>query len=253
MDFTAVIQARMGSTRLPNKVLMKINGITVIECLLEQISHSKLLTNKIIATTTTTDDDKIILIAKSLGINVFRGSQTDVLDRYYQCAKQFSIKNIVRISGDAPLIDPTIMDRTINLYEKSKFDYVNNFSTNRFPIGTEVEVFSFSTLEKVWQNAVKPSEREHVTSYIYTNPDKFSIGHLNNVSDLSNLHWTVDRKEDLEFVRAIYKNINRKPILLEDILKLLDDQPSLLEINKEIDPREGYKKSLLDDLNSATK
>lgn len=253
MDFTAIIQARMDSARLPGKVLMKINGITVIECLLEQLSYSKLLTDKIIATTTETADDQITRVVKSLGINFFRGNQSDVLDRYYQCAKQFSIKNIIRISGDAPLIDPSIVDRTIQLYQKSNLEYVNNFSKNRFPIGTEVEVFSFSTLEKAWQNAIKPSEREHVTSYIYNNSDKFSIDYLENTSDLSNLHWTVDRKEDLEFVKAIYKNINGKPILLEDILKLLDEQPSLLEINKKIDPHEGYKKSLLEDLNSNKK
>lgn len=253
MNFTAIIQARTGSNRLPNKVLMKINGITLIEFLLDQLSHSKLLNNKIIATTTEKTDDRLVMIAKSLGINYFRGSQLDVLDRYYKCAKSFSINHIVRISGDAPLIDPQIVDMTIQLYQKSNFDYVNNFNKHRFPIGTEVEVFSFSTLEKAWRNANKPSEREHVTPYIYNNLDKFSIGHLENTSDLSKLHWTVDRIEDLEFVKTIYQNINKRPILLDDILKLLDEQPSLLDINKNIDPQEGYKKSLLEDSRSDDK
>jgi spore coat polysaccharide biosynthesis protein SpsF len=253
MNFTAIIQARTGSTRLPNKILMKINGITVIESLLNQLSNSKLLTDKIIATTKEKDDDQIIVIAKALGVNHFRGSQFDVLDRYYECAKQFSINQIVRISGDAPLIDPQIVDKTIQLYQKSNFDYVNNFNRFRFPIGTEVEVFSFSILEKAWQNATKSSEREHVTPYIYNNPDKFSIGHLENTSDLSDLHWTVDRKEDLEFVKTVYKNISKRPILLEDILKLLEEHPSLLDINRKIDPHEGYKKSLLEDIKSDDK
>ena len=248
MNCTAVIQARMGSNRLPGKVLMKINGITVLECLLGQLSYSKHLTNKIIATTTEKNDDQIVDIAKSMGISFFRGNQSDVLDRYYQCAKEFSIKNIVRISADAPLIDPTIVDKTIQVYEKSNFDYVNDFSKNRFPVGTEVEVFSFTALEKAWKNAIKPSEREHVTSYFYNNPDVFSIGHLENTSDLSNLHWTVDRAEDLEFVKTIYGGISKRPILLDDILRLLAERPSLLEINKKIDPREGYKKSLSEDL-----
>lgn len=250
MNYTAVIQARMGSIRLPGKVLMKINGITVLECLLEQISYSKYLTDKIIATTTEKNDDQIIDVAKSMGVSFFRGNQSDVLDRYYQCAKKFSINNIVRISADAPLIDPSIVDRTIQIYEKSNFDYVNNFSKNRFPVGTEVEVFSFSALEKVWKNAIKPSEREHVTPYFYNNPDVFSIGHLENTLDLSNLHWTVDRAEDLEFVKTIFQSINKRPILLDDILQLLTKRPSLLEINKKIDPHEGYKKSISDDLNS---
>lgn len=183
-----------------------------------------------------------------MNADYFRGNQFDVLDRYYQCAKYYGIENIVRISGDAPLIDPRIVDKVIDYYKNSQFDYVNNFNyKNRYPVGTEVEIFSFKTLETAWKKAKKPSEREHVTPYIYSNPNEFSISHLEYGYDLSNLHWTVDRLEDLEFVRTIYKKIDKRPILLEDILKLLEKEPALLVINKKIDPHQGYKKSLQED------
>lgn len=247
MNIAAIIQARMGSIRLPKKVLMKINGITVLESLVNQLSFSKYLNQKIIATTTDKSDDILIDFIKSLNMMYFRGNQFDVLDRYYQCAKYYSIKNIVRISGDAPLIDPEIVDKTIELYLRSNLDYVNNFNKNRFPIGTEVEVFSFATLETTWKNAKKYSEREHVTPYIYNNPRLFSIGHLENNTDLSNLHWTVDRVEDLEFVRIIHSKISKKPVLLQDILDLLKKEPAILEINKNVNPHEGYEKSLQED------
>lgn len=250
MDSVAIIQARMSSTRLPEKILMKINGVSIIESLLNQLSYSKLLSRKIIATSN--DDSELPLIKQLdfMKISYFRGSQTDVLDRYYQCAKNYKIEQIVRISGDAPFIDPNIVDKAIDFFNNSNFDYVNNFNDkNRYPVGSEVEVFGFNTLEKAWKNAKKPSEREHVTSYIYNHPEDFEIGNLEYVCDLSHLHWTVDRVQDLEFVRAIYKNIKKKPILLDDILNLLKSQPKLLEINKNIDSQEGYKKSLEEDKN----
>ena len=244
---TAIIQARLNSSRLKRKILLKIQDKNLLQHLFSQLSYSRQIDKKIIATTIDKMDNEIEEFAKSENITCFRGNSFDVLDRYYQCAKFFHLETIVRISGDAPLIDPSIVDKTIQLFKKSDFEYVNNFSKNRFPIGTEVEVFSFSTLEKAWLNATKHSEREHVTSYIYNNPENFSIGHLENTTNNSNLPWSVDRIEDLEFVKEIYKNIKKRPILLDDILKLLKKKPFLLDSNKNIDPHEGYKKSLLND------
>jgi len=250
MNSVAIIQARTGSTRLPNKILMKINGVSIIESLLNQLSYSKYLTQKIIATTIQPSDNNLIKLLDSVNATYFRGKELDVLDRYYQCAKQFGIKQIVRISGDAPFIDPQIVDKIIEFFNNSNFDYVNNFNDeNRYPVGAEVEVFSFQTLETAWINSKKPSEREHVTPYIYTNPTLFKIGHLEYTEDLSKFHWTVDRSEDLEFVKAIYKKIKNKPILLENILELLKKEPNLLDINKNVDSHEGFKKSLKEDKN----
>lgn len=247
MKIEAIIQVRVGSTRLPRKVLMKINDSTLLEFQIEQLRHSKLLNNIVIATTENKEDDVIYEMAKSLGVNSFRGNETDVLDRYYCCAKYFSIKHIVRINGDAPFIDPTIVDAVITFYKNGNFDYVSNFFKKTFPAGTEVEVFSFNTLKTTWKNAKKPSEREHVTPYIYNNPTKFRIGSVENNENVSNLHWTVDRKEDLDFVRHVYRHINKKPIFLSDIMRVLKEHPSLLDINKNTNSLEGYLKSLEND------
>lgn len=244
MQVSAIIQARMGSTRLPGKIMKKLNGISLLECQLNQLQNSKLLDKIIIATTTNPEDNIIEEFGHSKNIQCFRGSSLDVLDRYFQCAKKFNLKHIARITSDCPLIDPTIVDQTIEIYNNETYDYVNNFYKRSFPSGTEVEIISFNTLEKTWKEAKKPSEREHVTPYIYNNPMKFKIGSLEYETNISNLHWAVDRIEDFKLVKTLYQKINKKPILLADILNLIKKEPSLLEINKYTNPHEGYFKSL---------
>ena len=229
-DLTAIIQVRMGSTRFPDKIFKKINGLTVLECLLEQLSYSQLLTNKIIATSTRTKDDLIANFAKSKKINFFRGQEIDVLDRYYQCAKKFNLKNIIRITSDCPLIDPTIIDKVLSIYQSGNYDYVSNFYKNRCPSGFEVEVFSFSCLESSWTQA-NGDEREHVTKFIYNNPKYFKIGSFDNDKSYVNLHLSVDTERDLKLISSLYNKINSKPILLSNVLKILKQNPDLLKIN----------------------
>jgi spore coat polysaccharide biosynthesis protein SpsF len=240
MKPVVIIQVRMSSTRLPGKVLKKLNGITVLESLLNQLNYSKLLNDKIIATTSNSEDDVIVNFCKSKEIKCFRGSQDDVLDRYYNCAKKFSINTILRITSDCPLMDPQVVDNVIDFYLKNSYDYVNNFYKRTYPYGNDVEIFSLKVLEKVWEKATKPSEREHVTPYIYNNPDEFSLGWIENKENLSEFHWTIDRKEDLIFVQNIFKKISKRPILMKDIIDVIKDDPSLLEINKNTNPNEGY-------------
>jgi len=236
----AIIQVRMGSTRLPGKVLKKLNGITILESLLNQLNYSRLLNDKIIATTLNSEDDVIVNFCESKGIKCFRGSVNDVLDRYHKCAKKFSINTIIRITSDCPLMDPQVVDDVIDFYLKNSYDYVNNFYKRTYPYGNDVEIFSLKVLEKVWEKATKLSEREHVTPYIYNNPDEFSLGWIENKENLSEFHWTVDRKEDLIFVQKIFKKISKRPILMKDIIDVIKDDPSLLEINKNTNPNEGY-------------
>jgi len=244
MKPVAIIQVRMSSTRLPGKVLKKLNGITVLESLLNQLNYSKLLNDKIIATTSNSEDDVIFNFCKSKEIKCYRGSQDDVLDRYYNCAKKFSINTIIRITSDCPLMDPQVIDDVIDFYLKNSYDYVNNFYKRTYPYGNDVEIFSIKVLEKVWEKATKPSEREHVTPYIYNNPGEFSLGWIENKENLSEFHWTIDRKEDLIFVQNIFKKISKRPILMKDIIDVIKDDPSLLEINKNTNPNEGYLKSI---------
>jgi spore coat polysaccharide biosynthesis protein SpsF len=212
----------MGSTRLPGKVMMKINDDTILSSLFRQLDFSKRINRKIIATTNNKEDNIIEKFARENTIAVFRGSNLDVLDRYYQCAKKLSINQIVRITADNPLIDPEIVDQIVSVYEEGNYDYVNNFTKRTFPYGTEVEVFSFKTLEKTWQNTKDPYDREHVTPFIYNNPGIFSTKCIEYHENISNLRWTVDDIDDLERVRKIYSKINKRPIVLADILKSID-------------------------------
>ena len=241
---TAIIQARLNSSRLNKKILLKIENKNLLEHLFSQLSYSTHIDKKIIATTINKIDDEIENFAKLQNITFFRGNPLDVLDRYYRCAKFFNLETIVRISGDAPLIDPSIVDKTIEYYKKNNFDYVSNFFNRSYPIGTEIEIFSFKTLEKCWMNAKKSSEKEHVTPFIYNNPELFKIGHIEYKKNISHLHWTVDQIEDFKFVELIFKKIKKRPILMDDILELLENEPGLLEINKNIDPFEGSRNLL---------
>ena len=237
----------MGSNRLPGKVLMKIDEKTILEYVLNQLSSCTLLDEIIVNTTTLSEDTQIVECAKKMNVNFFRGSEKNVLDRYYQCAKNFSIDIIVRITSDNPLIDPNIVDDAIKIFKENSYDYVTNCRQRTFPYGTEVEVFTFKALEQCWKNAKKPSELEHVTPYIYNNSDKFIIHDLLNAKNLSNLRWTVDRANDLELVRILASKIQKRPILMKDILKIFSKEPNLENINKNNIPNEGFLKSLKED------
>jgi spore coat polysaccharide biosynthesis protein SpsF len=243
-----IVQARMGSVRLPNKVLMAIDQKTsVLSSVINQLKFSKKLEKILVATTSNVEDDKIEEAVKRLGIECFRGNEKNVLDRYYQCAKNFSITTVVRITCDCPLIDPYILDHIVEQFFSGDYDYASNTITRTFPDGIDVEVFSLSALEKSWKNAKLPSEKEHVTSFIKNNSDLFNLKDVKNNEDLSNLRWTVDEKEDLDLVKEIFKKIPKNPILMNNILKLFSQEPDLIKINSHIIPNEGMIKSLNED------
>jgi len=243
-----IIQARMGSTRLPGKVLKTVDGKnSSLYYTVSQLKHCKKIEKIIIATTTLEEDDVIETFSKNLGIDVFRGSSTNVLDRYFQCANLFKIDTIIRTTADCPLIDPTIIDRGIKIFQSENYDYVTNTFPRTFPDGNETEIFSFDTLKKAWDNAKLPSEHEHVTPYFRNNKQDFKIKNFEHTDNISNLRWTIDFPEDLELVKILISKIQSRPIHLKDILKLLNSQPELLEINKDHEPNEGLKRSLEED------
>lgn len=249
MMIGCIIQARMGSTRLPEKVMKTLEkNVTVLDFVIEQINKSKFIDKIIIATTTLSEDDVIEDHVKSLGISVFRGKSHDVLDRYYQCGKKFNLPIIVRITSDCPLIDPEISDLVISKFDPLKYDYVCNTHPRTFPQGTETEIFSFKSLKIAWKNAKLPSEREHVTPFFYNNKNKFRILNVKNEEDLSNLRWCLDRKEDLIVLRKIVSTIKSRPILTKHILNMYKMEPKVFEKNKRYSALEGYMKSLNDDV-----
>ena len=248
MKFSCIIQSRLNSTRLPNKAILNVEkNSTLLEFCISQVKNSKLVENIILATTKLSQDSQLVKIATSKNIDFFRGDEDDVLSRFFNCAKKFSLENIIRITADNPLIDPSLIDKAIEKFSEDKFDYVTNCLNRTFPYGTEVEIFSFSALEKAWKNAHKKSEREHVTPYFYNNPRNFRIYNITNSKNLSHLRYTVDRKNDFEVVKKIIHFVKSRPILLTDIEKLYGNFPEIFSINSNNIPNEGYMKSLVND------
>jgi len=239
-----IIQARMGSSRLPKKIFMHLDdSSTVFDFVLNQLSSSKFIKKIIIATTTLEEDNEVEKFSINSKINCFRGSSEDVLDRYYQCAKKFSISTIIRITSDCPLVDPKIIDNAIEIFQSNSFDYVSNTQPITFPVGIAVEIFSFDVLENAWKNAKLPSEREHVTPYIYNHKEKFSIYQIKSPKNYSFIRLTVDKSNDLKYLRLLISKIEKRPILLDDVLKFTSDNPESVKINNDTLPLEGYLKS----------
>ena len=235
----------MSSTRLPGKVLMKLDKKhTVLDYLINQLKHSKLLGKIIIATTNLEEDNAIVNFAKKNEIEYFRGESDDVLDRYYQCAKNFSSDNILRITSDNPLVDPTVIDDLIINYQKSSCDYASTNLARTYPFGIDAEIFSFNTLEKTWKNAILPSEREHVSPYMIKHSKIFKQFNLRNPIKVPILRLTIDREEDLELIRIVISKIPERPVIMDNILELYNNEPKLFEINSHIDSLEGYNKSI---------
>ena len=230
-----IIQARMNSTRLPGKVLMNIDGkFPALFYTVEQLKNSKLLEKIVIATSSNQEDNDIEKFCRKYNIKCFRESLENVLDRYYQCAKEFGITTIVRIPADKPLIDPEMVDEVIQKFKENSFDCVTNFQPSTVPSGTEVEIFSFSALETAWKNASSALDKEHVTPYIYRNKEQFKIFNVVNKEDLSNFRWALDYKEDLELIRKIVMKIEKRPILTRDIINLLNKEKELIKINQNV-------------------
>lgn len=233
-----IIQARMGSSRLPGKVIKRIEGKTALEHIIERLKRIKGNKKIILATTDKKEDDILEIIGKKNGAFVFRGSEKDVLDRFYQASKILGLRHIVRITADCPLIDPNIVEKTVDFYFDNKFDYVGNSHPPTFPDGMDAEIFSFETLEKCWENAKTREEREHVTLYILKNIQNFKIGNYSDKEDFSDLRLTLDEKEDLTLIAKIYKELykNNPNFGLKEIIELFDKKPELLKINEKINP-----------------
>ncbi|MGI0060961.1 MAG: cytidylyltransferase domain-containing protein [Nitrosotalea sp.] len=234
----AVVQTRMGSTRLPGKVMKEICGKPMLSLMLERLSHSKLIDEIIVATTYNKNDDIIYDLAKKYKYPVFRGSEFDCLDRHYQAAKQFGARYVAKITPDCPLIDPEVTDKVIGYFLKNSnnYDYVSNAHSATFPDGLDVEIFHLSALEAAWKEAKNPSHREHTTTYIWSQPTKFRIGNVvmdNGKNLFMQERWTVDFQEDFEFVKAIYENLyhSGRIFLMNEILEFLEKRKDIWNIN----------------------
>jgi len=242
----AIIQARTTSTRLPNKVLLEIiDGKSMLWHVINRLRYSKKIDEIILAIPDTKENDVLEDFAKENKVKYFRGSEEDVLSRYYKTAKAFNVNIIVRITSDCPLIDPKIVDLVIEKYLNSDADYTANSLKIPFLRGLDVEVFNFEILERAHKEAKEDYQREHVTSYIYEQPRIFKLQNveIKNILKRAELRLTVDTKEDLKVIKKIYKYLynSKKMFYIKDIIDLLDKYSELAKINTNVQQKKDRK------------
>lgn len=241
---TAIIQARTGSTRLPNKIFASLMGEPLIYHVVERLKYSSLIKKIVIATTTNPNDDSLETWGRDHSVYVYRGSEDDVLARYYHAANQTQSSVVIRITADDPFKDPNVIDAVIRILLDHNLDFAYNNNPPSFPEGLDTEVFTFDALERAYNQSRDQFEREHMTQYMYRHPDKFRQENYQYNEDISHLRWTIDTAEDLLMVQEVYKElyIDQKIFLMNDILLLLKNKPSIAEINTHVKRSSMYQK-----------
>jgi spore coat polysaccharide biosynthesis protein SpsF len=230
----AIVQARMGSTRLPGKVLMDLWSEPMLARVVERTRRARTVDEVVVATSTLPADDRIARLCGSRGWTCFRGSELDVLDRYYQAALRFGADVVVRVTSDCPLIDAELIDQHVEmLLERiSETDFVTNMLQQSFPLGLAVEAMPIDVLARMNRMSRTSELREHVTTLAYERPEWFRIEHVRQATDLSEMRWTVDTAEDLEFVRRIFAHFGHDHFKWEEVLPVLDEHTEWTEINR---------------------
>jgi len=249
MSVIGVLQARTSSSRLFGKVLKPILGKAMILRQLERLESCKSLDKLVLATSEDSSDDELAKLVEQGGYIVYRGSLSNVLDRYYQVALMLKPDHIARLTGDCPLADSAVVDLVVQQHIDHQCDYTTNALKPTYPDGLDVEVMTFGALERAAKNARLPSELEHVTPYIHRQSDLFELHHVQQEQDLSDLRWTVDEPEDFDFVNQVYQALypQNAKFDMQDILTLLKARPELQQINASFERNEGAKKTELED------
>jgi len=244
-----ILQARASSRRLPGKVLKPILGRPMLERQIERLRRARRLDRLVVATSSDASDDAIAALCQSLAVDCFRGSLDDVLDRFYQAARPYAPRAVVRLTGDCPLADPQVIDRLIDMHLTGGFDYTSNVVKRSYPDGLDAEVMEFHCLEAAWREATLPSEREHVTPFIRSQRERYRFGDLVQPQDLSDGRWVVDDPEDFAFVSAIYEALYpaNPAFTTADILALLKQRPDIEAKMGHAPTNEGYQRSLAAD------
>lgn len=250
MKYIAVIQARMQSSRLPRKVLRDLCGEPVLWRIIERVQRCRRINGLIVATTANNADNEIALLCRDKNIPCFRGSEEDVLSRFIQAfesVSEFSDEDcIVRLTADDPFKDPDVIDEAIGLMENGDYDYVSNTITPSYPEGVDVEIVRVSALRQADREAALPSEREHVTPFIWKQPQRFRLHNFSRTPDLSFMRWTLDTPEDWAFVQAVYEVLypQNPQFTMQDILYLMESQPDIADkMNRHVERNAGYKAS----------
>ena len=250
-NIVAIVQARLGSTRLPGKILKPIQGKPMLWHIVNRLKSVEAIDDVVIATSDLQANDQVHEMAENYDIACFRGSETDVLNRFYDAAEWMNAQHVMRITGDCPLVDPPTISKLIKLYFDGSYDFcgvacgagvAKDKNINRFPDGLDAEIFSFNVLKEADLEASTNLHREHVTPFIWQNKTRYKLGTLYSKSDYSNLRLTVDNKEDFDFINWIYNVLypNNPNFNLIDILELLEKHPNMVQ-NKHLIGQEGYE------------
>lgn len=247
MKFLVIIQARNGSSRLPGKVLKKIQGKTCLELMLERVSKSKKIDEIIVATTINSEDVAIVNLVSNLGYRIFVGSSDDVLDRYYQCAKLIKPEYVIRLTSDCPLFDWRVLDNAISELKPDTDDL--RMLSETFPDGQDLEIIKYDLLKYVWENANLMSEREHVTLYIKNHINEFKVQDFKcKLGNLNSERWTLDEAADFDMINKVYDYfLPNMDFSMEDVFTFLNANPNIRSINNNIVRNEGLLKSLRND------
>lgn len=236
-----VVQARLGSTRLPGKVLKDLGGQPLLARMIERLKRVRTVSRVVVATTTERRDDPLVALCERMGVDFFRGHPTDLLDRHYRAALAADAHTVAKIPSDCPLIDPAVVDRVFARFAAGGCDYVSNLHPATWPDGNDVEVMRLEALETAWREAVLPMEREHTTPFLWERPERFRLANVvmegrgsGQARDYSLTHrWTLDYPEDYDFIRSVFERLF--PVDphfgVDDILRLLSEQPELAAIN----------------------
>ena len=239
MNVVAIIQARMGSSRLPGKVLAEVGRWTMLARVVHRVRRAGLVDEVVVATTTRADDNRIVAKCGRLAVACFRGHEEDVLDRYHRTAGAYGAEAVVRITADCPLIDPELIDQVVRAFVERRPDFAANTLRRTYPRGLDTEVMTAAALARAWREARQPYQRIHVTPFIYQHPESFQLLAVTGREDLSGGRWTVDSPEDLDFVRAVYGRLGDEGAFSRrDVCRLVADEPSLAKLNRGVRQKE---------------
>ena len=244
MSVNAIIQARCGSTRFPNKVFALIDGQPLLYHVVNRLTYAKTLDDIVVATTVNAQDDAIEQWCREHQVHCFRGSEEDVLNRYFSASEAFPSDYVVRITADDPFKEPAVIDAVVNKLVDGGYDHVTNNLPPSFPEGLDCEAFTKAALDRSEREAETAFEREHVTQYIYHHPEIFRIGNVSNGVDLSSLRWTIDKDADLEMVRAVYAHRDKSRsgiLLMDEILAILEAYPEIARMNAAVERSAMYQ------------
>jgi spore coat polysaccharide biosynthesis protein SpsF len=239
MKTVVIIQARMGSTRLPGKVLKALAGRSVLSHVIERVKAAPSVDAVVIATTTAPADEAIVAEAERCGAAAFRGSEDDVLSRYQGAARQAGADVVVRVTSDCPLLDAQVLEAMIARFKAERPDYLSNTQTRTYPRGLDVEIFTMAALDRAHREADKPHQREHVTPYLYQHPELFELAGFAHDTDHSNHRWTLDTDEDYALIEAIFDGLvaTGEPVTTEAVLAFLAERPELVAINAHVEQK----------------